>query len=130
MAQGRGGSLHLARTALSSAPLFPFTGAFQDTTPATLPTARRLSTFGCLTTQPWHNPEGPCRDGSSRLARLHTFYPARDSGPEPVNVYGTGKVLGHNRGSRREYPCPPQVYIRRGCDSFAVVGFPPPAKAG
>jgi len=72
----------------------------QDTTPATLPTARRLSTFGCLTTQPWHNLEGPCRDGSSRLARLHTFYPARDSGPEPVNVYGTGKVLGHNRDSR------------------------------
>ena len=72
----------------------------QDTTPATLPRVRRRSAFGCLTTQPWHKPEGSCRDGSSRLARLHTFYPARDSGPEPVNVYGTGKVLGHNRGSR------------------------------
>src|SRR6266571_73173 len=34
MAQGRNGSLHLSRTALSSAPLFPFTGAFQDSIPA------------------------------------------------------------------------------------------------
>src|SRR5438067_11874262 len=34
MAQGRGGSLHLSRTALSSAPLFPFTGAFRDSIPA------------------------------------------------------------------------------------------------
>src|SRR5229473_2717362 len=76
----------------------------QDTTPATLPKVRRLSTFGCLTTQPWHNPEGSCRDGSSRLARLHTFYPARASGPEPVNVYGAGKVLGYNRGSRGSVP--------------------------
>ena len=72
----------------------------QDTTPATLPRVRRRSAFGCLTTQPWHKPEGSCRDGSSRLARLHTFYPARASGPEPVNVYGAGKVLGHNWGSR------------------------------
>src|SRR5712691_9942990 len=72
----------------------------QDATPATLPRVRRRSAFGCLTTQPWHNPESSCRDGSSRLARLHTFYPARASGPEPVNVYGAGKVLGCNRGSR------------------------------
>ncbi len=71
-----------------------------DTTPATLPRVRRRSAFGCLTTQPWHKPEGSCRDGSSRLARLHTFYPVRASGPEPVNVYSAGKVLGHNRSSR------------------------------
>ena len=30
MTQGRDGSLRLSRTALSSAPFFPFTGAFQD----------------------------------------------------------------------------------------------------
>jgi hypothetical protein len=72
----------------------------QDTTPATLPRFRGRSAFGCSTTQPWHKPEGSCRDGLSRLARLHTFYPARASGPEPVNVYGAGKVLGCNRGSR------------------------------
>ena len=71
-----------------------------DTTPATLPRVRRRSAIGCLTTQPWHNPEGSCRVGSSRLARLHTFYPVRASGPEPVNVYSAGKVLGHNRSSR------------------------------
>ncbi len=34
MAQGRDGSLRLSRTALSSAPLFPFSGAFQDSLPA------------------------------------------------------------------------------------------------
>src|SRR3989442_1465271 len=101
----------------------------QDTTPATLPTARRLSTFGCLTTQPWHNPEGPCRDGSSRLARLHTFYPARDSGPEPVNVYGTGKVLGHNRGSRRAPPPGPPAVGRAAPTPPAVAAPPDPTGA-
>src|SRR6266852_1676435 len=65
-----------------------------DTTPATLPRVRRRSAIGCLTTQPWHNPEGSCRIGSSRLARLHTFYPVRASGPEPVNVYSAGKGAG------------------------------------
>jgi hypothetical protein len=102
----------------------------QDTTPATLPRGRRLSTFGCLTTQPWRNPEGSCRVGSSRRARLHTFYPARASGPEPVNVYGAGNVLGHNRGSRGSVLAQLKVYTAHRSDNFVVVGFPPPAKAG
>src|SRR5712692_8848245 len=75
----------------------------------------------------------------SRRLVPRRFEPARSTPhvlPGPRFSTGTRqrvcrwKGAGPQPGLPRECPCPPQVYIRRGCEGFAVVGFPRPARAG